>query len=388
MPPVTPSNRETGVSKRGMLGHADAAEVQSEGSASRFCLRVVVSVLWSEGYAVVRFQLGILSCLLAGCVTQPTAPDPRLALGLPKAAEARTPAGMMLRIGVEYLPPETNQDVEEPIADVSYTFDEAPPPQKQEPERSRTNLRRRAEDPPHPWAMTISDLNAIDDPVAREALHFVDDLMREDQRRVRREVRMPFFEWQPTDLEGGPKLWSEQRTIESQEEWIHEHGPGLLQKPLRQLLRRLPIAREVEVGLQDFRSDHVPFSEPYRLAHGDQRRLGRMSVRLRTGDLSDPVEIAYMKSGVRISTSQTAGKLSIDWPFAERWELQLRTRTDYDTHEHHVRADLVFWPNPSTSIHLSAGNDLDFLSTSSIYSLFESPMDGSPGLLLYAVHTF
>ena len=109
--------------------HADAAEVQSEGSASRFCLRVVVSVLWSEGYAVVRFQLGILSCLLAGCVTQPTAPDPRLAQGLAKAAEARTPAGMMLRIGVEYLPPETNQDVEEPIADVSYTFDEAPPPQ-------------------------------------------------------------------------------------------------------------------------------------------------------------------------------------------------------------------------------------------------------------------
>ena len=101
MPPVTPSNRETGVSKRGILVHADAAEVQSEGSASRFCLRVVVSVLWSEGYAVVRFQLGILSCLLAGCVTQPTAPDPRLALGLPKAAEARTPAGMMLRIGVD-----------------------------------------------------------------------------------------------------------------------------------------------------------------------------------------------------------------------------------------------------------------------------------------------
>ena len=40
------------------------------------------------------------------------------------------------------------------------------------------------------------------------------------------------------------------------------------------------------------------------------------------------------------------------------------------------------------SMHLAAGDDMDFLSTSSIYSLFESPMDGRPGLVLYAVHTF
>jgi hypothetical protein len=337
---------------------------------------------------VVRLQLGIATCLLAGCASQPTAPDPKLAAGLASATSAKAPAGMVLRIGVEYLPPEADRQREEPIADVSYTFDESTAFAPAEPQEPKRTARRGLPEPPHPWAMSISELDAIDDPVAREALHFVDDLLREDRRRVRHEVRLPFFDWQPTDLEGGPKLWSEEKTVEAQEEWIHEHGPGLLQKPLHQMLRRLPIAREVDVELQDFRTDHVPFSEPYRLAHGDQRRLGRMSVRLHASNLHDPVEIAYMKSGVRVSTSQTSGKLSIDWPLAERWELQLRTRTEYDTHQHHLRADLVFWPNPTTSIHLSAGDDLDFLSTSSIYSLFESPMDGSPGLLLYAVHTF
>ena len=40
------------------------------------------------------------------------------------------------------------------------------------------------------------------------------------------------------------------------------------------------------------------------------------------------------------------------------------------------------------AVRLAAGDDMDFLSTSSIYSLFEAPMDGAPGLLLYAVHIF
>jgi hypothetical protein len=52
------------------------------------------------------------------------------------------------------------------------------------------------------------------------------------------------------------------------------------------------------------------------------------------------------------------------------------------------RVDLSYHPSLSTSLHVALGDDMDFLSTSSIYSLFESPMDGSPGIVLYAVHVF
>jgi len=53
-----------------------------------------------------------------------------------------------------------------------------------------------------------------------------------------------------------------------------------------------------------------------------------------------------------------------------------------------VRLDLAWRRSASTSVHVAVGDDMDFLSTSSLYSLFESPMDGSPGLVLYAVHVF
>lgn len=336
---------------------------------------------------LVRFQLGIVTCLLAGCATQPTSPDPRITIGA--AVPPAAPAVLMLRIGVEFLPPESDTPTPLPIADETFQTDkntaftarnrrteQEPTPPRQKPEAR------------HTWAMTPSDLEAIDNPIARETLAFVDDLMREDGRAVRREVRLPFLDWQPLDLDGAQQLWSEEQTAEAREEWVHEHGPSLLQRPLRHLLRRLPLARDFEVQLEDFRSDHVPLSQPYRLVHGDQGRLGRFSMRVRTNDLGDPVELVYIRSGVRIGSSQTTGKLSIDWRLADWVTLELRGRTDYDSGDHQFRADLAFWPSPTTSVHVSIGDDLDFLSTSSIYSLFDSPMDGSPGLLLYAVHTF
>jgi hypothetical protein len=128
-------------------------------------------------------------------------------------------------------------------------------------------------------------------------------------------------------------------------------------------------------------------SQPYRATHSGEDQFGRMSLRVHVDDASDPVEVAYMKSGVRIASSQEAGKLSIDWQLTERVKLELRTRTVYDKHDYGVRADLSYWPSATTSVHLCFGDDLDFLSTSSIYSLFETQMDGT-GMLLYAVHVF
>jgi hypothetical protein len=183
-------------------------------------------------------------------------------------------------------------------------------------------------------------------------------------------------------------LSSEATLYSDHEEWVHAHGPDLLQRPLRLLLRRLPFVQQFEVDLKDFRSENVPLSEPYRQAHGDRRRLGRLSVRLHAGDLSDPVEVVYMHSGVRIGTSQEMGKLSIDWDLTDKLQFAFRARTEYATGEQRLRADLTYWSSAFTSLHLGIGDDLDFLSTSSIYSLFESPMDGTTGVVFYAVHIF
>jgi hypothetical protein len=101
------------------------------------------------------------------------------------------------------------------------------------------------------------------------------------------------------------------------------------------------------------------------------------------------MELVYIHySGVRVGSSQAYGKLSLDFNLSRTINFTLRARTNYETGNSGIRSDLIYRPSQNMSVHLAAGDNMDFLSTSSLYSLFESPMDGEPGLLLYAVHTF
>lgn len=365
---------------------------------------------------MVRSVLSILGCVLAGCIAQPaaltpmgetaagipsertaaastaTALDPAMPLDAATACDAAAlpfpfdpaPASTVrLRIGIEYLPPVAGQEeptprVEEPAA----AGDSARSPTFAQGRRSiGVETRSLLE-------LAGIALDTVEDPLAREALRFVDDIAAADRRRVRREVGLPFFDPYRLEADSGPLLHSEVAMQNDRALWLQDNGMNLLQRPIRQLLRRLPIVEQLELDFADFRSDHLPLSEPYRKAHGDRRRLGRLSVRLHADDFADPVELVWMHSGVRVGSSQQFGKLSIDWALSQHLQLAVRARTRYDTGSSAVRADLTYRASDFTSLHVSVGDDMDFLTTSSVYSLFEAPMDGTPGLVLYAVHIF
>jgi len=335
---------------------------------------------------VEKIQLGILVCLLAGCVGQPTIADPPSA-GSPDGHLAMLVDGspFVLRIGIEHLPPdpETAIEAEPRIEAQPRLAPAAPAPTLRAERRREPDAAHR-----HTWAMSAGDLTAIDDPIARETLFFVQDLIDADLNRSRREVTMPFLGVHDQDPDAGPLLDSELALLAAQEEWIQQRGPSLMRRPLQQMLRRLPFVEQVELEFDDFRSDNVPLTGPYQQQHADRSSLGHMSVRVHVSDFKDPVEIAYVHSGIRIGTSQDYAKLSLDFDLSDTLRLELRARTDYATDARHLRADLAYRPSSTTSLHVSVGDDMDFLSTSSIYSLFETPMDGSPGLVLYAVHLF
>jgi hypothetical protein len=291
----------------------------------------------------------------------------------------------VLRIGIEHLPPEAESPGDpEPRVEAQPRL--APPvaaPTARAERRREPDAAHR-----HTWALSASDLTAIDDPIARETLHFVQDLVEEDLNRSRREVTMPFLGVHDQDPAAGPLLDSELALLAAQEEWIQDRGPALMRRPLQQLLRRLPFVEQVELEFDDWRSDNLPLTESHRLAHDEPSRSGHVSVRVRVSDPGDPVEIAYVLAGVRLGTSQERAKLSLDFDLSDTVRLELRASTDYATDQRGLRADVAYRPSVTTSLHVSLGDDMDFLSTSSIYSLFETPMDGSPGLVLYAVHLF
>lgn len=329
-----------------------------------------------------RIQACALACLLAGCATQPS----RATAPTPVAIQAPDVDPGALRISLEFLPPDDRFATSEPLRVEARTTNRSDVPAERRavhavalPDDAKTSIPEQAR----------IDLDAVDDPIAREALHFCSDLIAADRRRVRREAGIPFFELRTNDQDRGLLLTSERRLLEDQERWSQQLGTALLKRPLRLLARRLPLARELDLALRDFRADFVPLSEPYREVHGDRRELGRLSVRLSVRDLQDPVEVVYFHpSGVRLGSSQERAKLALNYPLTERLRLDLRARTDFDSGDTGLRADVVYRHSPSMSVYVTAGDALDIRSATSLYSLLETPSADSPGLMLYAVHTF
>ena len=329
-----------------------------------------------------RIQACALACLLAGCATQPS----RATAPTPVAIQAPDVDPGALRISLEFLPPDDRFATSEPLRVEARTTNRSDVPAERRavhavalPDDAKTSIPEQAR----------IDLDAVDDPIAREALHFCSDLIAADRRRVRREAGIPFFELRTNDQNRGLLLTSERRLLEDQDRWSQQLGTALLKRPLRLLTRRLPIARELDLALRDFRADFVPLSEPYREVHGDRRELGRLSVRLSVRDLQDPVEVVYYHpSGVRLGSSQERAKLALNYPLTERLRLDLRARTDFDSGDTGLRADVVYRHSPSMSVYVTAGDALDIRSATSLYSLLETPSADSAGLMLYAVHTF
>jgi|JRYL01.1.fsa_nt_gb hypothetical protein len=324
--------------------------------------------------------------LLAGCA----APPPRPVAG-PAAGHALVPPAV-LRIGLEYLAPE---DGAAPAAEVRVS----PPPERPLLATSRTVSNKAGDEPVrlvahaerllrrHTWTLDAGDLGQMPGPFERETLRFLDDLLAADRKSARREVRVPFFDWHSHEPTDDPMLGSEFAQQQDREQWIAEHGPALLRQPFKRLLRRLPLARDVEVAIDDIRAESVPLSTPYQEAHRG-RASTRVSMRLRASDWHDPLEVAVIHRGVRFGTAQNYAKASWNLPLTEHVELSARARQPYDGGDATWRCDLRYRHSARTSFHLAVGEDLEFLSTPSVLSQFESPLDGTAGVAFFAVHVF
>jgi len=323
----------------------------------------------------------MLLWLLTSCATQPAPSDPRIA----NAAAVQLP-GTTPRVGIEYLPPEPGDGDAQPArvdgqrgGDRDAGLAKGPP---------ATPLSRRDERQ-HTWTMDTDDLVALDEPLARYTLGFVQELIGEDKRRTRRELQEPLLLPRQADMQSpGLLLGMEQQQIATETEYIAEHGSVILQAPVRRWLRHTPLVRSLELVLDDFQADHVPLTQPYQASHTEERHLGRIAMRIRTNQLKDPVEIAYIKSGVRIGSSRNTLKLGLSRELTDALTLEVNSSHDYDGGAWNCRADLIFYLSNKTSLHLVGGTDLDFLGTSALYSQVDSPMNGSTGYLLYAVHVF
>ncbi|MBL8725986.1 MAG: hypothetical protein JNK49_18215 [Planctomycetes bacterium] len=347
---------------------------------------------------VVRFWLGVLvACLCSGCAVQPGRAEPQPAPTLLAVLPASGP-----RIGLEFLPPV--EDHAAPLAEPSLRT-AAPLAQATRPESRRDPARGASLQPwqlqqtPSSFGASLAeaeqvfrkahtiDFDAIQNPVERETLRFVQDLVREDWRRSGRAGREPFFAWQPPDT-GEPLLWSEELAARNREEWLQSHGPAHLRKPLQQLLRRLPLVRDLELEIAKFRAEHVPLTQDYQDQHRGSGRSARWSVRLRPSQLQDPLEMVFQFGPLRLGSSQRLGKFAFVQPLGERLQAEVHWRTDYERGSHWWRAELTYRWSFCTTLHCGYGDGLRMLPNTADAALLAADPDGPPLLVVYAVHTF
>ena len=334
-----------------------------------------------------KIRLGLALCMLAGCVTQPPVPAASATDRQdPIAALAGFSSGHALCLGVEYLPPSQKDDA----AQLPRAVRIGDPLDRTVVERRRPTQRllpRRAPGELHSWAMSSADLVGPEPGTEEMALQFLDDLLGEDRRRLRRELSAPLLAGQTIDMQSPAiDLRSEEVFAEDQQERLSRSGMGLLRRPFQKLLRRTPLVTGVEVRLEQFTQPREP--EDLLDAEPSSTDLGRLMLRVRPSRSDDPIEIGYRRSGFRIATSQQQWKCSVSVPIAESVFLEVRSRQDYDNRQIGLRAAIRWDYSSATTIHLAVGNEIEFASSPTAMTSGDQPAQGSDGIMIYAVHFF
>lgn len=340
-----------------------------------------------------------LTLVLASCAVVETPQiEPRMATDQ-VALDASPPTDldfMPLRIGVEYLAPRRHDTDHLDTLLVSETTPRPdtvritalrPPSTGRATPVDLERSRREAET--SPWMLTRNEIEAIEDPAERLTMLFVDDLAGEDRLRMQRELRTPIltnrFRYTMSEALRMPH---DEQEAEEEASFLNNAAPSLLRRPLRNLLRRATFIQDFEIALKKFKAENVPLSNAYRQKNRRHTEWGRVSLRLRLSDGSDPAEVSYYNWGWRIGSSKERSRVQYRFRIADKLQGSVRFRFNYESHDSAIRADVRYVIDDRTHLNLLLGDRLDFLAGPTAYSFLNSPLDGTPGVLFYVEHLF
>ena len=170
-------------------------------------------------------------------------------------------------------------------------------------------------------------------------------------------------------------------------------GAGLLSKPLRQALRDSTFLRNLEVMLDAFKADNVPFSGAYEDNHSGSRHYGRISVRVRASDLRDPIDLTYVRGPWRVGSDQDRLKFGYSTHLTDALAVAIRSNYYYEEDLIHWWGDVYYELSADTNCHLLVGDRVDLITGIRKYPIVQSPVvlqssDESPGFMFYVEHLF
>lgn len=329
----------------------------------------------------------LLALLLAGCASLPRAPGP--------ASTAKSPHEPLLpsapttaRLGVEFLHEMVRRETPLTVTDDPVRVEPKAPPRSfapvagpSEPEKPALDLSRAA-------------ISRVPDTAERMTLRFLHELLGEDRLRVQRDIGAPILNTHLRQWNSEMFLTAADRA-ESEDHYaeVLQYQGRMVNRPLRKVLKELPVVREVELAVDDFKASYVPLSGEYQQASGKRLGWGRVSVRMHLSDSSDPVELAYLNDGFRVASGQELLKLGYETWLDESLRFGISTDYSYGDGRWKAWGQMTYEVNRRTHIYCSIGDSMDLLTSTAMYPLITSPFelpaaDSSLGILIYVEHLF
>lgn len=226
-------------------------------------------------------------------------------------------------------------------------------------------------------------------PIERMTDRYLEELTGYDQRHQPRNFdQIGVLNRLRSFAEIGSASWQDEREREIEDRLIERWQGRLLTRPMAIALRELPVAHELEEGLELFKSDHVPLSDPYRESHKSGPDLGRLSLRVRAGSGTDPIEVVYLRGIWRVGTSQNNLKLGTAIPLAEDLSLSLRGKYRYDAATWEIDSTLVWQIGRRYRANLLLSNHMDQLAEPTAFSASSTTFENSNGMMFFFEYLF
>ena len=337
---------------------------------------------------------GLCLILFTGCAIAPVDSVPRRGSTKVELPATTTPT---IRIGVEYLPPDTESIAWEGSTPAWRT---SLPGRPVQPDRRSSQpdmvVSRRHDSTKHQptqqdidftdlqerWQLTRKAIRSVKNPLERVALRFLAEMIGDDHKRVERAIGAPLLRSQIRVASDPLSNFLDERDRVDQNRRLTENGTRMIRRPLRNAIKELPLFSDVEVAINTFKTRTAPAAPRIR------NQYGRLSVRLRASRFDDPVELTWIKRGIRISSSQDYFKASFATELYPDLHLRLRTRYDYRDYNLRLLGNLTYTLSEWTSLHAMAGNLINVEAGLSPYPGGPQGEDRGNGALFLVEHHF
>ena len=232
------------------------------------------------------------------------------------------------------------------------------------------------------------DLDMVPEVADRITLRVLSGLVGRDGDRLPQALGWSFMQRAAAAFDADSD-WADGARLADENDALQDMAMGLVRRPLQHALRELPLVRNFEMELDDFKARNVPTSGAWLDSRAEDRyTTGRLSYRWRLSDGSDPLTVTYALQGWRVGVSRETVRAGFSTRLGDGIDVYLGTTFDHakdrSTSSTELRVDL----SARTRLRLQLATDIDAFPGPDLARQVEGSRHAGPGAMVYVETVF